>query len=157
IKPLPRRDRTDWGRCAEKAHRAVKECQSRHLSAFAVFRGHAAAVHLVFETLHGRSTEVPSEASSRGAAAHNLLPEEGVEVVHGVDLGGRRVRPGAAELPQATLHLGQHEDCLLAHRFWAGLAVANGAFAVAGPAFSGFTTAGDDETRRAYLGGHREG
>src|SRR5262245_1504114 len=79
------------------AARREARLDQRAPSAKAIFRRHAAAVHLVFETLHRRATVVPGEAGARSPAAHDVVGKEGVEVVHRVDLGGGRVRPGAAE------------------------------------------------------------
>src|SRR5262249_42905188 len=141
-----------WPRCALRK----RPCRSP-ASAKAIFRRHAAAVHLVFEALHRRATEVPCKAGASSAAAYDFVGEEGGQVMHGVDLGGGRVRPGAAKPRETTLHLGENEDRFLADRPWAGLAVAHGAVAIAGAPFGGLTAARDDETRRGRRGRHREG
>src|SRR5438477_5210200 len=110
--------------------------------------GDGAAVHLVLEALHGRAAEMPGEARPRRPAVHDLVGEEGVEIVHRVDLGGGGMGPCEAEELQAALHLGEHENGFFPHRLRASLAPADGALAVAGAALPGLAAARYHEGRR---------
>ena len=81
-----------------------------------------AAIHLVFEIAHRRPGVVPGQAGARRAAAHDLVGEERMQVVHRVDLRGGRVGPAEAEQRQPPLHLAQHVARLFAHRVRRGFA-----------------------------------
>jgi signal transduction histidine kinase len=117
---------------------------------------HAAAVHLVLEALHGRTAEVPGEARMRGAAAHDLVGQERIKIVHRIGLGGRGGGPILPEKLEAPLHLGEHEDRFLAHGVGAGLAPAHRALAVERAALTRFAAACHHEGRRLVLACHGE-
>ena len=59
-------------------------------------------------------------------AMHDLVGEKYMQIVHGIDLGCRRVGPAEAQQLQPALHLAQHVNGFFAHRFGARLAVADG-------------------------------
>jgi hypothetical protein len=81
------------------------------------FEPNAPAIHLEFEAADGRSIKVPRKARACGTAPHNLLGEERVEVVNGIGLRRRRIRPTETEERHAPLHFDQHEARFLSHRF----------------------------------------
>ena len=46
----------------------------------------APAIHLVFEALHRRAAEMPGQTGAGRAAPHDLIGQEGMEIVHRIDL-----------------------------------------------------------------------
>src|SRR5262245_44826614 len=117
----------------------------------------AATVHLVFEPAHGRAGEVPGEAGPRRTAAYDFVGEEGVEVVHGIDLRRRGIGPAEAERAEPAFHLAEHVMCLLTHGVGRGFAMPYSAFAVACTALLRLAAARDHEARRGVGGGDGEG
>src|SRR4051812_6439900 len=55
--------------------------------------GHSAAIHLVIEPLHRRTAEMPTQSGARGATTHDLVTEEGMQVIDRVHLRRGRVFP----------------------------------------------------------------
>src|SRR5262245_15617963 len=89
---------------------------------------------------------MPGEACAGGAAPHDLVGEKWMQVLHRVDLARRGRGPVHAEQREPALHLAEHINGFLAHRFGAGLAVAHRALGVAAAALARFAAAGDNET-----------
>src|SRR6266511_1315033 len=75
-----------------------------------------AAIHHVFEPLHGRTRIMPGEPGARRPAPHDLVGQKRIKVMHGVDLRRRGISPAEAELGEAALQLAQHVACFLAQR-----------------------------------------
>src|SRR5262249_8893882 len=90
-------------------------------------------------------------------AEQDLVGEEGVEVVHGIDLGRRGIGPAEAERGEPALHLAEHVARLLAHGVGRGFTVPHGAFAVSCAALPRLAAARDHEARRGVAGGDGEG
>src|SRR5262249_56709637 len=89
-----------------------------------------AAIHLVFEPLHRWPRIVPGQPRVRRPAPHDLIGKKWIEIVHGVDLCRRGIRPTKTERREPPLELAQYIASLFARCLRAGLAVATGALAV---------------------------
>src|SRR5438105_2751208 len=81
-----------------------------------------ANIHLVVEADHGRTAEVPAQAMLGGAAANDLVREERMLRIDGIDLRRGHLAPGEAEQAHPPLHLAQHGARLLAHAVRRGIA-----------------------------------
>src|SRR5262245_48115869 len=118
--------------------------------------GDRAAIHLVFEPLHRWPRIVPGQPRVRRPAPHDLIGEKWIEIVHGVDLRRRGIRPTETEHREPPLELAQYIAGLFAHRLRAGLAVANDPLAVACAALPSLGAACDHETRSGIPRSDRE-
>src|SRR6266699_4808418 len=117
---------------------------------------HAAAIHLIFQLDDRRPGEMPSQAGPRRPASHDLLGQERVKVMNGIDLGCRGVMPAKAERGQPPLHLAEHEARFLAQALRADVAARDDAVEIIVVAFRHFPAPGDDERRRRVGGYCRE-
>src|SRR5262249_39753665 len=106
---------------------------------------YAAAIHLVFEPDDGRTAVVPSQPGVRSAAAHDLVGEERVEVLDGIDLGRGGSGPGKAQRREASFHDAENEASLLAQAGRRDVAAAHDEVVVVELAFRCFAAACYDE------------
>src|ERR1700674_5637198 len=113
---------------------------------------HAAAIHLVFQPDDRRPGEMPGQAGPRRSAPNDLLGQERIKVVNGIDLGCRGVMPGKAERGQPPLHLAEHEARLLAQALRADVAPRDDVVEIILVAFRHFAAAGDHEGGRRVAG-----
>src|SRR5690606_19628458 len=96
----------------------------------------------------------PGEAVAQHAAASELLGEEGMNVVHRVELRARRVLPAGPEGAHAPLHLVEHPARLFAQPLRAHVAAADDVVAVVALALGNFGAARDYEGARGARAGH---
>src|ERR1700754_5152187 len=94
------------------------------------FPQHPAAIHLVFEVDHRRTREMPGQARTRSAAAHQFIDDNRMEVVHGVSLRHGRILPAETEFSKTALHLGGRKPDFLPPRLRAHVAIANDALGI---------------------------
>jgi hypothetical protein len=69
-------------------------------------------VHFVLDTDNRRAIEVPGEPVARGDASDDLVGEEWVDVMHGVELHRGGVAPRGVERRHAPLRLAEPPDRL---------------------------------------------
>ena len=99
---------------------------------------------------------MPRQPRARRAAAHDIVGQKGIKVVHRVDLRRSGRGPIRPEQHKPSLHLAEHETRLFPHGIGAGLAVAHRALGIAGAALARFAAAGDDEARCGVFRFNRE-
>src|SRR5690606_21793568 len=146
--PLPAR--AEAGGAAKRAGRRASHLEH----ALAV---HAAAIHLEVEIDHRRTIVVPGEPVAQRAAAPELLRQQRMHVVHGIELHSRDVAPAGLEQPHAPFHLAEDPARLLAQTVRADVAPAHEVRAVVAVALGHLGAAGDHERARRVGRRHRVG
>src|SRR3954452_6123561 len=99
---------------------------------------------------------MPCEAGMRRTPPNDLVGQKRMQIMHGVDLSGGRVRPMETKRSHPPLHLGEHEEGLLTDSVGRGFPPTHGALAVRCAALLRLSASRDDERSRRAGVGHRE-